>query len=95
MRLVLSILLSLALALPASAASYYVALGGSNAAVGDITHPWATIAYAMTRATAAGDTVYVRAGTYHESITFAASGTSGSPVTVRNYASEKIGRAHV
>lgn len=47
----------------ANAGSYYVATNGSNSNPGTINAPWQTIEYAMEH-TAAGDTVFVRAGRY-------------------------------
>ncbi len=47
----------------AGAATYYVAPAGSDANAGTITAPFATITRAQTAA-AAGDTVYLRGGTY-------------------------------
>jgi hypothetical protein len=52
--------------------------------------PFLTIAKAMTVAVTPGDMVYVRTGTYQEGITFAASGASGQPITVRNYGTEAV-----
>ncbi len=52
--------------------------------------PWLTIQQA-TDTIAAGDTVYVRAGTYYESdITFANSGAPGQPITLANYQPEEV-----
>ncbi|MFL5727522.1 MAG: DUF1565 domain-containing protein [Chloroflexota bacterium] len=73
----------------AAATVYYVATTGSDAASGSASHPWRTIRYAMTRL-AAGDTVYVRAGTYEERISSPRirAGTSTAPITVRAYPRE-------
>ncbi|MFQ5858233.1 MAG: right-handed parallel beta-helix repeat-containing protein, partial [Anaerolineae bacterium] len=52
--------------------------------------PWLTIQQAADTMTA-GDTTYVRAGTYYESnITFANSGAPGAPITLANYQSEEV-----
>ena len=52
--------------------------------------PWLTIQHAASTMTA-GDTTYVRAGTYYESdIRFANSGAPGAPVTLANYQSEEV-----
>ncbi|MBC8011474.1 MAG: DUF1565 domain-containing protein, partial [Burkholderiales bacterium] len=58
----------------ASAATYYVAppaSGGNNSNPGTLASPYATIQRAATQAVA-GDTIYIRAGTYRETVTPAA-----------------------
>ena len=46
--------------------TYYVSTSGSDSAGdGSIGNPWATIKYATRQSTTAGDTIYVRAGTYN------------------------------
>ncbi len=62
---------------PSSA--YYVSPTGNDANSGSASAPWLTIGHAALQATA-GDTVYVEAGTYHESVTFANSGTATAPI---------------
>ncbi|WP_030434457.1 right-handed parallel beta-helix repeat-containing protein [Actinoplanes subtropicus] len=47
-----------------AAATYYVAPGGSDSAAGTQSAPWASVAHAQSVASA-GDTVYLRGGTYH------------------------------
>ena len=59
--------------------SYYVAKTGSDSNSGSASAPWLTIGHAALEATA-GATVYVGAGTYNESVTFANSGTSSAPI---------------
>lgn len=62
------------------AATYYVATNGSNSNPGTSTKPWRTIAYAVQKMVA-GDTTYVRGGTYKEGyILFRKSGTSSAPI---------------
>jgi hypothetical protein len=52
--------------------------------------PWLTIQHAASTMTA-GDTTYVRGGTYYESgISFAHSGAPGTPITLANYLSEEV-----
>jgi hypothetical protein len=58
---------------------YYVAKTGSDSNSGSASAPWLTIGHAALQATA-GSTVYVGAGTYNESVTFANSGTSTAPI---------------
>jgi hypothetical protein len=77
----------------AGAATYYVAPGGNDAASGSITEPWETPQKAATMA-AAGDVVYLRAGTYritgkvNAMVNFARSGTSASSITLAGYPGE-------
>jgi Right handed beta helix region len=59
--------------------SYYVAKNGSDSNSGSASAPWLTISHAAEVAEA-GSTVYVGAGTYNESVTFANSGTSSAPI---------------
>jgi hypothetical protein len=58
---------------------YYVAKTGSDSNSGSASAPWLTIGHAALEAQA-GSTVYVEAGTYNESVTFANSGTSSAPI---------------
>jgi len=74
------------------AATYYVAppaSGGNDSNPGTLASPYATIQRAANVATA-GDTVQIRAGTYREAVTPTNSGTSGSPITYRNYNTETV-----
>ncbi|MFG2471819.1 right-handed parallel beta-helix repeat-containing protein [Streptomyces canus] len=87
----------------AAAATYYVAPGGNDSAVGTQSAPWATIAHAQAVAQP-GDTVYFRGGTYRytranssctsrtarvDAITLNRSGSSGSPIRYWAYPGEK------
>ncbi|MDG2173078.1 MAG: DUF1565 domain-containing protein [Flavobacteriaceae bacterium] len=63
--------------------TYYVApsaSGGSNSNNGSISSPWETITYALTQLSA-GDTLYLREGTYRETITITQDGSSGNVIT--------------
>jgi hypothetical protein len=87
-------LLALLLASPlAHAATYYVATSGSDSHPCTETQPCATVAQAASHMTA-GDTLYVRGGTYSETITAATrlpSGTSwNTAVTVAGYPGETV-----
>lgn len=68
----------------AQAATYFVATTGNNNNSGTSAQPWKTIAYATSRMVA-GDTTYVRGGTYNEgAIRFGRSGTSSVPIKLLN-----------
>lgn len=88
---------------PAAGAVYYVSPSGSDSAAGTQSAPWASLAHAQSVA-GAGDTVYVRGGTYAythadascksqtdqvNGVTLSKSGSSGSPITYAAYAGEK------
>jgi hypothetical protein len=69
-------------------ASFYVSPSGSDSNPGTITAPWLTIQHAA-NSVQQGDTVFVRAGTYNESVTIAVSGSAAAgPVTFESYPGE-------
>ena len=74
-----------------SAQNIYVdGMSGNNSNTGtSTTAAWKTIQYAMTHANA-GNTVYIRGGTYKEVLTLNVSGTTGNPITFTNYAVEQV-----
>ncbi len=72
-----------------AAGPYYVSTGGSDGGAGTIGDPWRHIDYAVDNC-AAGDTIYVRGGTYNEQVTFGKSGTAGNIITLTNYNSEEV-----
>ena len=66
----------------------YVATTGNDANSGTLTSPWRTIQHAANTALA-GDTVYIRSGTYKESVTINVSGSaSGGYITFQPYSGE-------
>jgi len=70
------------------ATTYYVATTGNNGNSGAEDAPWATIAFAATTMVA-GDTTYVRGGTYNESgVRFRTTGTQASPIKLLAYPGE-------
>ncbi len=82
-------LFAIALFQAASAADYYVAPSGSDLpSGGSLAAPWATIQYGANRIVA-GDTLYIRAGTYAAGLLLSArSGTAAAPLTIRNFPGE-------
>lgn len=74
----------------ATGSVYYVATTGNDATgTGTLGNPWKTIQKAAS-VMMAGDTCYIRGGTYRETVTPANSGTSGNPVTFMNYNNEVV-----
>jgi hypothetical protein len=70
--------------------TYYVAKTGNNSNIGDETYPWLTIQKAATTMVA-GDTVYIKAGTYNEQVVPANSGSSGGGyITYANYGTDEV-----
>lgn len=73
----------------ASATIYYVAKTGNDGNAGGESSPWLTIQKAANTAVA-GDTVYVKAGTYTEQVIFQKSGTPGNYITFQNYSTDVV-----
>ena len=72
--------------------TYYVApssSGGSDSNAGTLAAPFETLQYAINQLSA-GDTLYIRAGTYRETITIDEDGTSGNLITIQNYNNEVV-----
>lgn len=76
-------------AVAASAHVYYVATNGNNANAGTLTAPFGTIQQAANVAMP-GDTVYVRGGTYRETVRPATSGTAQKPIIFEPYPNEQV-----
>ena len=72
---------------PHQAASYYVAPSGNDAWPGTEAQPFATIQFAVGRLMA-GDTLNIRAGDYHETVSVRQSGTAAAPITIQAYPGE-------
>ena len=85
---IIGVLLALLLPSQANAANYYVATNGSDTGAGTLASPYKTIQEAANVAQA-GDNVYVRGGTYRETVTVAHSGTSSAPITFQPYNNEQ------
>lgn len=73
----------------ASADTYYVSTTGSDSNSGTIDYPFESLTAAMSAASA-GDTIYLREGTYDFSskLSISESGTSSAMITVSGYAGE-------
>lgn len=74
------------------AANYYIDqkhVSASDQNPGTIELPWQTISKAN-QTLIAGDTVFIRAGTYTSFIAPDTSGTSIAPITYKNYGTEKV-----
>lgn len=73
----------------AHATTYYVATTGNNSNPGTEDKPWRTITYAVA-AMVAGDTTFVRGGTYSTegTIRFKRTGTATAPIRLLNYPGE-------
>ncbi len=65
-------------------ARYFVSKKGSNRNRGTMDSPWLTIQHAA-NSVAAGATVYVLEGVYHEAVNFPTSGTAAAPITFESY----------
>ncbi|HRJ41356.1 MAG: right-handed parallel beta-helix repeat-containing protein [Caldilineaceae bacterium] len=66
---------------------YYVATTGDDANPGSLEQPWRSIQHGMDRLLS-GDTLYVRAGSYHEHVTLTRSGAPGAFLTLAAYPGE-------
>jgi nitrous oxidase accessory protein NosD len=86
--LILALLLGF-MALPAAGAVYYVAPTGNDAHPGTLAQPWRTIGKAAATLTA-GDTVFIRAGTYPEWVMPQNSGAPGQYITYTAYPGETV-----
>ncbi|MGE0606859.1 MAG: hypothetical protein AB7O62_07015 [Pirellulales bacterium] len=73
---------------PADGPAYYVdAARGSDQHAGSQQQPWKTLAHAVGRLQA-GDTLYLRGGTYYEGVTATLAGTADKPITIRSQPGE-------
>ena len=71
-------------------ADYYVSSSGTdNESCGAISTPCQTIQYSINKLSA-GDTLYIREGTYRETVTITNDGTSGNLITIQNYPGETV-----
>jgi len=75
-------------AVPARAATFYVATNGNDAYPGSVDLPFRTVGKGVGALRAAGDTLYIRAGTYTSAIYPAVSGTAAAWITISAYPGE-------
>jgi uncharacterized protein YuzB (UPF0349 family) len=68
---------------------YYVSNSGNDSNNGNITNPWKTLVYASGKLKA-GDTLYIRGGTYKEVTSWSTDGTQLKPITIMNYPGESV-----
>ncbi len=90
----LLVLLAIALAVSVSASraastAYYVAPDGNDANPGTLAAPFRTIQKCAEVATT-GDTCFIRAGVYRETVRPARSGTADAPITFKPYNDEQV-----
>ena len=71
----------------ASGTARYVDPKGDDRQEGSKERPWKTLAYAV-KQLHAGDVLYLRGGTYYETVIVHASGTAEKPTTIRAYPGE-------
>jgi hypothetical protein len=74
---------------PSSDNIYFVAKNGNDNNPGSEASPWLTIQKAVNTAVA-GDTIYIKAGTYAERIDFPNSGSAGNYITLQNYSTDIV-----
>jgi len=74
---------------PIAASAFYVSAAGNDSNSGTAAAPFRTIQKAADLATA-GNTVYIRGGTYREEIIIKHSGVSGNVITFTNYPGETV-----
>ncbi len=71
------------------AADIFVSTSGSSGGSGSISSPLRSVQAAIDRSQA-GDSIFMRGGTYFEYFTFRKSGAAGRPITLKNYQNEKV-----
>ena len=84
-----TIFLGLVMSTAVFAQDYYVANDGDDGQQGTLGKPWKTLAKANS-SLRAGDTLYIRQGTYPEMIEPQHSGTAGAKIRYQNYQNEVV-----
>jgi len=72
---------------PHTPTSYYVSPTGNDSWPGTLAQPFKTVQFAVNQLYA-GDTLNIRDGSYHESVTVPRSGTASAPITIQAYTGE-------
>jgi hypothetical protein len=72
-----------------AATTYYVAKTGNDGNDGSSGSPWLTIQKASNTAVA-GDTVYVKVGTYNENVYFSTDGSAGNLITFSTFGTDAV-----
>jgi hypothetical protein len=88
-RIILIILLFAINPLISLAKSYHVAITGIDTGIGTLAFPYRTIQKAAT-VMLAGDTCYIHAGTYYETVRPASTGTVGKPMVFTRYQNDSV-----
>ncbi len=70
-------------------ATYYIAKTGDDNNTGTISSPWLTIQKGVD-ITGAGDTVFVREGTYNERVLFSHSGIATNTIVITNFLNDIV-----
>jgi len=89
MKIFVSLLIILLTVTSGYGADYYVSKSGSDSNPGTVSQPWLTIQKAA-NTLQAGDTVYIKAGTYHEQVKPKNSGTAGNYITYTAYGNDAV-----
>src|SRR5262249_3348298 len=74
---------------PANAADYFVSSSGSDTDSGSISAPFKTIQKCAT-VVAAGESCFIRGGTYRETVIPSNSGSASNPITYTTYNNEFV-----
>lgn len=69
------------------AANYYISTSGNDDNPGSQSQPWRTIQKGV-NTIVAGDTLYIRGGTYSEAVTISSGGSGGNYKTIQSYSGE-------
>lgn len=83
------ILLFLASCIKQSISTYYVSVNGNDNANGTEKEPFKTLHFA-TSVLKKGDTLYIRAGNYYETLKVQNSGARDQPIVISNYQNEQV-----
>ena len=75
--------------IPPDRNTYYVSTTGHDNNPGTVTAPWRTISYGVTHINA-GDTLYIRGGTYQEMVHIHVDGTESNPIMISGYPGEAV-----